>query len=102
MRLFFLFQIKIYQILDPEDFYSVNGLKLLDVKRTSAHVHGWFVFQVQTAIEEWVNGTSTNYGKCVKSYNVCWYGTDCSENYLRFSCDLVNFQEDIFAYMYIS
>lgn len=59
----FHFQVKIYQVLDPDKLYTVGGLRLLDAKRISVHTHGWLVFQVKKAVEEWVNGSSQNNGQ---------------------------------------
>jgi hypothetical protein len=50
-------------VLDPDKLYTVGGLKLLDAKRISVHNHGWLVFQVKKAVEEWVNGSSQNNGQ---------------------------------------
>jgi len=55
-------------VIDPENMNSINGLRLLDAKRTSAHMHGWFVFTVLRAVQAWINGTEPNYGKLVMFY----------------------------------
>ena len=50
-------------MLDPDKLYTVGGLRLLDAKRISVHTHGWLVFQVKKAVDEWVNGSSQNNGQ---------------------------------------
>ncbi|KAK3089798.1 hypothetical protein FSP39_006621 [Pinctada imbricata] len=63
-------EIKIYQILDPTNIYSLNSLRLLDARRVSTHGHGWYVFQVKKAVECWVNGTYPNHGFLVETTSV--------------------------------
>ncbi|XP_069123479.1 bone morphogenetic protein 7-like [Argopecten irradians] len=76
-------EIKVYQVLDPEHINSPQGLKLLDAKRTSAHLHGWFVFQVKNAVNEWINGSAVNYGFLVTTTSST--GRHVNGSYVRFA-----------------
>ncbi|XP_064626089.1 bone morphogenetic protein 7-like [Lineus longissimus] len=57
-----IIEIRIYQVKDPYNMYPPQGLKLLDSRRIGTHSHGWEVFSVKPAIDDWVNDSSTNYG----------------------------------------
>ena len=50
-------------MLDMENMYSPDGLRLLDARRISAHAHGWFTFKVTKAVESWRSHSEANYGK---------------------------------------
>ncbi|XP_061175171.1 bone morphogenetic protein 2-B-like [Saccostrea echinata] len=79
----YVIEIKIYQVLDPVNLYSINGLKLLDARRVSALAHGWYVFNVKKAVEAWVNGTAENYGFLVSTTTVI--GHEVNGSYIRFA-----------------
>lgn len=76
-------EVKIYQVLDPDKLYTVGGLRLLDAKRISVHTHGWLVFQVKKAVEEWVNGSSQNNGFLVTTTSI--NGQHVNGSYVRFA-----------------
>ncbi|CAC5409587.1 Bone morphogenetic protein 4,Protein decapentaplegic,Bone morphogenetic protein 6,Bone morphogenetic protein 2-A,Growth/differentiation factor 3,Bone morphogenetic protein 2,Univin,Bone morphogenetic protein 3,Protein DVR-1,Derriere protein,Protein 60A,Bone morphogenetic protein 2-B [Mytilus coruscus] len=78
-----IIEVKIYQVLDPDKIYSSGGLKLLDAKRISVHTHGWLVFQVQKAVEQWVNGSSHNHGFLVTTTSMS--GQHVNGSYVRFA-----------------
>lgn len=79
----YVIEIKIYQVLDPSNIYSINGLKLLDARRISALGHGWYVFSVKKAVEAWVNGTAENHGFLVSTTSVI--GHEVNGSYVRFA-----------------
>lgn len=54
---------KIYQVLSMEEMFQPKGLRLLDARRVSAHVHGWQKFRVKRAVEAWLNDTTINFGR---------------------------------------
>ncbi len=56
-------QVRLYQVLDPYNMYSADGVRLIEARRISAHKHGWEVFRVKDTVQEWVNYTHTNHGR---------------------------------------
>ena len=60
----FLFQVKVYQVLNPNDMYSQSGRLLIHQQRVSAHVRGWLIFNVTKAVKDWKYGGTPNYGEC--------------------------------------
>ena len=68
-RMLFLFQVKVYQVLNPNDMYSQSGRLLIHQQRVSAHVRGWLIFNVTKAVKDWKYGGTPNYGECVGPSN---------------------------------
>ncbi|XP_046361660.1 bone morphogenetic protein 2-like [Haliotis rufescens] len=78
-----LIEMKIYQVLSMEEMFQPKGLRLLDARRVSAHVHGWQKFRVKRAVEAWLNDTTTNFGLLVTTTSL--HGHHVNGSYIRFA-----------------
>ncbi|XP_053393409.1 bone morphogenetic protein 2-like [Mercenaria mercenaria] len=82
-RLSHLIQIKVYQVLDPNNMYSDQGRHLLDHKRVRTHDRGWVIFNVTRAVRQWASGQLKNYGFLVLSETI--QGDQLGEDEVRFA-----------------
>lgn len=82
-RLSHLIQIKVYQVLDPNNMYSDQGRLLLDQKRVRTHDRGWVIFNVTRAVRQWASGQMKNYGFLVISQTI--QGDELGSDEVRFA-----------------
>ncbi|KAK6171140.1 hypothetical protein SNE40_019394 [Patella caerulea] len=73
----------IYQVLDIKNINDKAGLRLLDKRLTTAHGHGWQVFQVSKAVDSWRNKTEPNYGFLVTTTSR--KGEQVNGSFIRFA-----------------
>nr|QKV26404.1 ADMP [Lottia goshimai] len=76
-------QMSIYQVLDIKKIHQQEGLRLLDKVTTSAYGHGWQVFQVIKAVNDWRNKTAPNYGFLITTTSRT--GDHVNGSYIRFA-----------------
>lgn len=82
-RLSHLIQIKVYQVLDPNNMYSDQGRLLLDFKRVPTHARGWVIFNVTRAVKQWASGKIENHGLLVISETI--QGDELGGDEVRFA-----------------
>ncbi|KAH3869140.1 hypothetical protein DPMN_032300, partial [Dreissena polymorpha] len=82
-RLSHLIEIKVFQVLDPDNMFSDNGRLLVDHKRVSTHARGWVIFNVTRSVREWAAGTRINHGFLVISQTL--NGNELGEDEVRFA-----------------
>ncbi|ESP04061.1 hypothetical protein LOTGIDRAFT_110168 [Lottia gigantea] len=76
-------QMSIYQVLDIKKIHQQEGLRLLDKVTTSAYGHGWQVFQVIKAVNDWRNKTAPNFGFLITTTSR--KGDHVNGSYIRFA-----------------
>ncbi|XP_013393347.1 bone morphogenetic protein 7 [Lingula anatina] len=78
-----LIELKVYQVLDVNHMFAEEGVRLLDARRLSGHTHGWEVFNVKKAVEDWAKNSSTNHGFLVTAKSLD--GAHLNGTYVRFA-----------------
>lgn len=76
-------QLRVYQVLDMDNMYSPDGLRLLDARRISTHSHGWLTFKVTKAVESWRSDKDPNHGLLVTAQTSS--GHFYNGSYIRFA-----------------
>ncbi|GFN96339.1 bone morphogenetic protein 7-like [Plakobranchus ocellatus] len=75
--------VKVFQVLDIRDMTQSTNLRLLEARRVSAHAHGWYVFNVTSAVLAWHYGTANNFGILVTAQTAS--GQHVNGSYVRFA-----------------